>query len=186
MKNHMFWVILEEISDYFFEYGQQAVLFAILLWWIAGILYIFWVKTKRQKIEHGLLFAIRAVCLFLFFFYIYMVFAITFLSRAESYTNVMNVQIFSTFQNTFHHKKYILENMVMFVPYAVFLFILLPPCRKIYRSVLVGVCTSLCIEVSQYVTHLGRFEVDDLLTNMVGMLIGYAMCKVISFFCFEG
>ena len=47
-----------------------------------------------------------------------------------------------------------------------------------WLSLLIGMLASLSIETAQLVTHLGRFELDDILTNTAGMLIGHLACKI--------
>ena len=44
---------------------------------------------------------------------------------------------------------------------------------------LVGAGSSFFIEVTQWVTRMGYFEVDDIWTNSVGMMIGYLMCRIV-------
>ena len=40
----------------------------------------------------------------------------------------------------------------------------------------VGVVSSLFIEIMQWLTKTGYFELDDIMTNTLGMLIGYLIC----------
>lgn len=71
-----------------------------------------------------------------------------------------------------------LLNVVLFVPLG----IMLPLFRKKYRSVaavgITGFCLSLLIELLQMFTYRAT-DIDDLLTNTLGTLIGYGIAKCI-------
>lgn len=108
--------------------------------------------------------------------YIYIVIGITILSRSESGTRGASFELFRTFRNTFSARKQIYENVLMFVPYAVLLYGLAKPFRRWWIALLMGAGSSLLIEVTQWVTRTGYFEVDDILTNTVGMVLGYLIC----------
>ena len=51
--------------------------------------------------------------------------------------------------------------------------------RGIY-VVLASFLLSLTVEVTQYVTQMGYFQVDDLLTNTLGTLLAVILCKFIT------
>ena len=42
-------------------------------------------------------------------------------------------------------------------------------------NILLAFSCSLLIEITQYVTRLGKFQVDDIFNNVLGMLIGYGI-----------
>lgn len=67
----------------------------------------------------------------------------------------------------------------MVVPYAVLLYGLARPFRRWWIALLMGAGSSLLIEVTQWETRTGCFEVDDIWTNSVGMMIGYLMCRIV-------
>lgn len=72
----------------------------------------------------------------------------------------------------------ILLNIAMYIPIG----FLLPSCFKIFekfRQVTFSVVViSLCIELIQGVFKLGLFEVDDVINNTVGCMIGFSAWKV--------
>ena len=69
-----------------------------------------------------------------------------------------------------------LVNIFMFVPFGVFLYIGGINTRK---TCLFGFLLSLGIEVFEYVTGRGIFDIDDLILNTLGALIGYLLARVI-------
>ena len=68
-----------------------------------------------------------------------------------------------------------LGNIAFFVPFGVLVFMLLADVR---RTVLVGLLTSVTIEVSQYVFALGYSDVDDLLMNTLGAFLGALVARL--------
>ncbi len=63
-------------------------------------------------------------------------------------------------------------NVLIFVPFGFFL-----PMASRYRSffgtMFYSFGLSLCVEVFQLVTKVGSFDVDDLLLNTIGGVLGY-------------
>ena len=64
-------------------------------------------------------------------------------------------------------------NMAAFVPFGFFLPVIWEPVKKWYTTTVLGFVFSLCIETVQLVCRVGRFDVDDLLLNTIGTLVGY-------------
>ena len=65
-------------------------------------------------------------------------------------------------------------NIILFVPVGV-----LSPVTgigdKCLKTGLMGLCFSMMIEATQLVTHCGFFEIDDLILNTIGTVIGYGV-----------
>lgn len=65
-------------------------------------------------------------------------------------------------------------NTAFFVPFGVLAFILVPSVRKVTAC---GFAVSLAVEVVQYLGALGRTDIDDLLFNTLGALIGALIAR---------
>lgn len=66
------------------------------------------------------------------------------------------------------------------MPFMPFGFLLPIAFRKInlfLRVIGVGFVVDLCIEVFQYITKIGSFDVDDIILNMIGIVLGYLLMK---------
>lgn len=50
---------------------------------------------------------------------------------------------------------------------------------KFKTVVLIGLVTSFCIELIQYVTALGLLELDDLTANTIGAVLGFELWKIL-------
>ncbi len=64
-------------------------------------------------------------------------------------------------------------NILGFMPFGALLPLLMPSTRRIWRIGLLSLEVSLVIELSQLLFSLGCFDVDDLILNTCGGLLGY-------------
>ncbi|PGL72190.1 VanZ family protein [Bacillus sp. AFS055030] len=70
-------------------------------------------------------------------------------------------------------------NIVAFIPFGMFLILLSKNRGMSFGGVFVGsFCFTLCIESLQVVFSLGVFDVDDLILNTFGGLLGYCAIKL--------
>ena len=178
----MLLAIAKDITKFFIRYAPLGFLLAIVVTlgylWQEG----YWkVKKsdKKNEIQTKNL-AGKAFFLFLLTLYAYIVIGITMLSRSEGGTRHASFELFRTFRNTFFSKKQIYENIIMFVPYAILLYGFSECFRKAFRMMGIGAVSSLIIEIMQWVTKTGYFELDDIMTNTLGMMIGYLICILFS------
>lgn len=70
----------------------------------------------------------------------------------------------------------IVLNVVMFLPLG-FLVKLLYPSLSLGKMLLIAVACSLCIETSQYVFEKGIAQIDDVMHNAIGAMIGWGVAK---------
>ena len=71
-----------------------------------------------------------------------------------------------------------IENIIMFILFGVFLPLLFKKFRNIFLCVLTGFICSCSIEVIQHITQTGYLQVDDVMTNTAGTLIGWMTWKI--------
>lgn len=64
-------------------------------------------------------------------------------------------------------------NILIFTPFGFLVPIMSRRLRGFFRVILLGFELSLAVECVQLVTKTGSFDVDDLLLNTIGALIGY-------------
>jgi glycopeptide antibiotics resistance protein len=117
----------------------------------------------------------RVILIYLFFVYCFMIISIALISREPGSREGINLQVFRLFGNDLQQRMFSLENIVMFMPMG----ILLPLLYKRFDSVIcclsAGFIGSGMIELIQLVTHRGYCELDDILCNTAGALIGYLL-----------
>ena len=83
--------------------------------------------------------------------------------------------MFSDFTNSF-------LNVLLFVPLGFFLPVFWKHFTSLWRTGLFGLCTSLLIEVLQIFTYRAT-DVNDLMPNTLGTLIGWLIAKLVLHFC---
>ena len=66
----------------------------------------------------------------------------------------------------------VILNVLLFIPFGLLFPVLFRKTAAIVFTVPAGFLASLCIETVQYITRLGTADVDDLINNTLGALIG--------------
>lgn len=174
----MLQIIKQDIFKFFFMYAGQGSKIAVFTFFVTFIIGSYYIKQHGSTLGKYILFFIKSVEMAFLSLYVYIVIGITFLSREKHSDTYINLRPFSTFDKTLVYPKYIFENILMLIPLAILLYLLAAPFRKLSISLLVGFFSSLAIEIMQLITRLGLFIVDDILTNILGMLIGYLICRM--------
>lgn len=139
-------------------------------------------EKKKKKLLHKieiLLFAayVAMLCYFLFFAenldrnfadrtYHYNLIPFQEIKRFWTYRSVLNP--WSVLLN-------LVGNVVAFIPFGVFLPVLFQKCRNFFLTVLFSMEFSLCVEVIQLVGKVGILDVDDVILNTLGGLLGFVL-----------
>ena len=69
-------------------------------------------------------------------------------------------------------------NVVMFIPLGFFQPWLFPKLRTWYKTLLSTIVWILLVEAVQYLTMLGSCDIDDLILNIFGAVIGYGIWRI--------
>ena len=72
--------------------------------------------------------------------------------------------------------KNLVGNVVAFIPLGYFLPTVYPKYRKWWKTILFSFLFLLAAESIQLVSMLGVFDVDDIILNLAGCLLGYFVC----------
>jgi len=118
------------------------------------------------------------LCLLIFYFGV--ILYMTLIYRSQGTTR-METELFWSYKQFFRDpaiRKEIMDNIWLFVPLGTILYRLYPK----LRILLVPVLLSAGIEVLQYFTGLGLAELDDLINNSLGGLIGYGIGYVAGYY----
>lgn len=108
-----------------------------------------------------------------FVMYLAILLVITLLSRESGTSKDMDLQLFSTWGINDRNNAFVIENILLFVPYGVVCAWAFKPLRHLITSLMAGGLTSLVIEMTQYTTKRGFFQLDDIVTNVIGCGIGF-------------
>lgn len=114
--------------------------------------------------------------------YIIIVLLATIGDRTSGYVNV-NLHLFSSYKdayNSFSLREWrnIILNILMFAPLGFMLPIIFKKCEKWYITYLTGFVAALFIEAIQFIYKRGIFELDDILNNTLGCIIGYGIVMI--------
>ena len=113
-----------------------------------------------------------------FFTYLALMGIITFLSREDGSAVGMDLQIGSGLHINARNDAYLVENILLFVPYG-FCYAWYR-CRKgiLFSGMFVAFTTSFLIEVMQLITERGIFQLDDIITNTIGGVLGVLIFQI--------
>lgn len=112
--------------------------------------------------------------------YIIMFFNLTIFGRIVNWFNTYNLIPFKTiigywaFPNAHNTIINILGNIVILMPVQ-FLIMKIFDIRKFRISLIIDISLSLLIEIIQLISHAGVFDIDDIILNVLGMSIVYAI-----------
>ena len=141
--------------------------------------------------------SIRAVVFWLFIIYTIVMMIMLFgrdrstlnLSYPEQLQYNINIVPFRTIKQYFGllEQHYLVSNAVInligniavFIPVGLFLPYLWQRLNSFFRFILTCTLIILIIEAVQLFTLLGRFDVDDLILNILGMSLGFLIYKII-------
>lgn len=145
-------------------------------------LYFFYYR-KRQS-DHQKQLPLKQLLLgAIFIGYIVFVLELTVIGRGTSHYMQMNLQPFSGYIDAW--RKYSLRdlqnclfNILMFVPLGMFLPLLIAKFKEFKWLLLVVVGATMSIETYQTLSGAGIFELDDLINNSLGGIIGYQLYRL--------
>ena len=129
-----------------------------------------WLYGKKSTIKHRIPFSI-------FLAYILVIFRVVFLCREPGSRKTISLVLFETWGHTFHMHAMFVENIIMFIPFGILLPILFREFRNGWLCVLTGFICSCSIEIVQHITQTGFLQLDDVVTNTTGTLLGWLAWK---------
>lgn len=94
------------------------------------------------------------------------------------YTIDNYVNVITKYPNSPYYTQCVIElagNILMFIPAGWLLPRLFQPMRKFFPFLLTCLLSILFVEALQLFTLLGHFDVDDIILNLTGMLLGYIL-----------
>lgn len=100
-----------------------------------------------------------------------------FLSREPGSRKGIDFNLFGTWGQTAVSHAYFIENIIMLIPFGILAPIVLKQMRKMRVCVLTGFLLSCGIEISQLITQRGYCQLDNIVTNTAGALIGWIIWK---------
>ena len=137
------------------------------------------VQSIRYKVSIGKIIGsnrLRYVLLNVLLIHFFIVVSITYLSREPGSRVGVNLKLFGTYsQYNILENRYFIENILLFIPFGILLPLLSSKFYEAIRCLGTGMLLSIIIEISQYLTKRGYFQIDDIITNIAGTLIGFVL-----------
>ena len=146
----------------YLPYGIIAGLFAVLI--------LCAINRGRKKRGVAAVSLPAVSCLVM---YVAIMLVITYFSRESGSRSGLDLELFSTWGINNRNNAYVVENVLLFIPYGFVLAWADTRQRSFFRNLLTGALTSLAIECMQLVTGRGFFQIDDILTNILGTILGF-------------
>lgn len=172
--------ILKDCKRYIDDYYSAGIMVGVFSGCIYYLVLIRRYVSVRQFFPKGIVRdCIKVLTAIMLGFYCYVLIGITVLSRDKINSYIIRPIPFSTWGTDQWHLTLWVENILMLIPMAVFLYILWKPFRKVGCAVSIGFLFSFTIECIQLLTQLGKFETDDIMNNVFGTLIGFGICKCV-------
>lgn len=147
-----------------FSYLIPAVIAAVT----AAYLYKVWTK-KTVRLSVLLLLIYGEVLLHTAYF-----------SREPGSRIGIDLELFGTWGNSATAHAYFIENIMMLIPFGVLMPIAFKKMRSLRWMVSIGFLCSCFIELSQLMTSRGYCQLDDVVTNAAGALIGWLVWRCTS------
>ncbi|MBE5974646.1 VanZ family protein [Lacrimispora xylanisolvens] len=157
---------------YILEDMKQPVSYLISGIGAAILAYIFmkWIrcclgkKRKRKK---------DSISLFLWVAYLVVLARTVYFCRPSLSRNKVNMAMMGTWGTSLRSHVYVIENLMLFIPFGILLPLCFPKARKSLICILSGCLLSIFIETVQYMTQRGNCELDDVIMNTLGTLVGW-------------
>ena len=165
---------LSDIEEKIFNERMRepiSYLFPAIIITMAGVL-VFKIYKKGKG-------RIRFSCI-LFIIYIEILMQTAFFSREPGSRQQIDLNLFGTWGQTAIAHAYFIENIIMFIPFGLLAPMVFERMRKVRFCVFIGFLCSCGIELSQLITQRGYCQLDDVVTNTVGMLVGWGIWKMLS------
>lgn len=154
------------------KYLPRAILIGIPL----SLSAVFVANAWQRKRGGGACSVLRTV---IFGFYLAVLFFITFFSRESGSRVGVDLVLFSTWGINDRNNAFVIENVLLFIPYGFVSCLAFKGLRDFVRCTVFGMATSLCIECLQLITGRGYFQLDDILTNTLGAMLGFLVYLIL-------
>ena len=171
--------INELVRDFSLRYmriGTRWILLTYMLTMIFTVTIVVYSKHKNHSVN-------KCVLLVILFFYMTTIYMSTVMARWYKPDLGIKLKPFLSWARAYagdrYSRKMVIENLIMLMPVGFFLSFI--DRKKYYYIRISFFCFlfSLIIEISQYLRKTGLFEVDDLINNTLGGLIGCVLASLV-------
>lgn len=149
------------------------IIVAILL--ITGLILKFGLHKKVPFI-----FWPRLIVYFLFIVYAYCVLQLTVFNREPGNFGGVDWRLFARWSENDAQKAFLIANIIMFIPFGLLLPMMFKFTKHIIISFSIAVLSSVIIETIQLKFQIGNCQLDDVVVNSAGFLVGFLIYLMIA------
>ena len=164
------------ITNYMLGYNTgvpHAVIIGVILFVCAIVFVLFWIKTDYPV-------SVRQTSFCLFMGYLFLVLCTTIFYREETFEKRYMFQPLWSYINLYEKRvAEIIMNIVMFIPIGFFAGGALKK-KHVWKAIEIGIVLSFFIEITQLITTRGVCNIDDIIHNTLGCVIGFG-CFVLGY-----
>lgn len=130
---------------------------------------------RNRRIQIGRLFVLGITIV-----YLVVLLQTAFFSREPgSRVGEIDWRILPDWQTNIWVRTYALENIIMFVPFGILIPWSVRMAKKFYICIPLAMMLSFGIETAQYITERGFCQLEDLIMNTIGTIVGYGVWTLI-------
>ena len=177
-------IIVQDIKEPLL-YLSKGLIYGAILIVVLILINGLWYQFRRCQ----LIVPIKIICAGLFLAYMYVLLQQTYFSRLPGSRNTVSLILGETWQGSVQSKAYVIENILMMIPFGVLLPIVLKPAKNIFCCIPLGFFFSVNLEYAQFLSQRGHMQVDDVVMNVMGIVIGFLflvsvklLCRLIKYF----
>lgn len=119
----------------------------------------------------------RHILWYLCIVYVTVVLRLTFFSREPGSRKGIDLGLFETWGTSLQAHAYVIENILMFVPFGILFPAALRFFRRGYVCLTAALLCSVGLETMQLLTQRGHCQLDDVVTNTLGALAGWLIYR---------
>ncbi|WMJ85862.1 VanZ family protein [Anaerocolumna sp. MB42-C2] len=150
--------------------------YGILMGGFFILLCILW-SRGRSQVDKAVLQKKKWI-LFLCIVYSTVLLNLALLSREPGSRQGIELGLFATWGNTMTSHAYFIENILMFLPFGMLFPLAFHKLQKLQVCLMVGLLSSLFLEFLQLLTQRGFCQLDDVVTNTFGTVLGWCIYKI--------
>ena len=174
------------VFQFFVMYNVELslLIFAMVIGFIVSLVILVVDKIKKKETQ----IKFRHVATGLFVVYLLFLISITLIFRNKINVEYSRIELipFHDIIDIIKNKSYFelfekIYNIFMFVPYIFLLGCVLQKRKSL--AIIIGFATTLSIEMIQFITKRGVFDINDIIFNFIGTLIGYGIYKLFRVIC---
>lgn len=171
----LFQDIYIDIIKYWQVCHRPALLAGLIMMLLGSAYTIFMIRKQKSEKWKGTKFLWCNILWFLTGIYVVYFFYITFGIRYVGQRQELDLIPFHNISRNSQELRFVVENILLFIPFGCLLPIGIKRCRRFTRVTSCAAALSICIEILQYVFRCGKTEVNDVIMNLAGTILGYLL-----------